>query len=130
MKIKEEHDERQKRTELNIIPIMNGNVSITPTPQIKTEGELLHRSLTESLLNHFLPSAGASLKRTSPIVHHHRPSKIRHFDMNDSLLSSSSSLDVHQHSGRQSTTMELMSPEINSMTSEDRAHIRPKHDDG
>lgn len=36
MKIKEENDERQKRTE--VPPIHNGNVTITPAAHIKTEG--------------------------------------------------------------------------------------------
>lgn len=38
MKIKEEHDERQKQAEIN--PIHNGNITITPTAHIKTEGKL------------------------------------------------------------------------------------------
>lgn len=38
MKIKEEHDERQKRAEIS--PIHNGSVTITPTAHIKTEGKL------------------------------------------------------------------------------------------
>lgn len=37
MKIKEEHDERYKRS-MTPIPILNGNVTITPATQIKTEG--------------------------------------------------------------------------------------------
>lgn len=37
MKIKEENDERQKRTEIN--SIHNGNITITPTAHIKTEGK-------------------------------------------------------------------------------------------
>lgn len=36
MKIKQEHDER-KRAEMN--PMHNGNVTITPTSHIKTEGK-------------------------------------------------------------------------------------------
>lgn len=63
-----------------------------------------------------------SLKRTSPLVQHHRAAKIRpHYNhINDGLLSPN---ENHRSN-------ELMSPEINSMLSEDRAHIRPKHDDG
>lgn len=60
-------------------------------------------------------------------MHHHRPAKLRHYsEMNDSLLSP----DSQQHSGRQSTTLELMSPEINSMIPEDRQLIRAKQEDG
>lgn len=51
---------------------------------------------------------------------------MRHYsDLNDSLLSPS----IQIHSGRQSTTLELMSPDINSLLPEDRSHIR-KHEDG
>lgn len=38
MKIKEEHDERQKQAEIN--PIHNGGITITPTAHIKTEGKI------------------------------------------------------------------------------------------
>lgn len=65
--------------------------------------------------------ASSGLKRTSPIVAHHRPAKIRpHYGnhINDSMLSPN---ENHR---------DLMSPEINSIRSEERAHIRPKHDDG
>lgn len=37
MKIKEEHDERQKQAEIS--PIHNGNITITPTAHIKTESK-------------------------------------------------------------------------------------------
>lgn len=65
--------------------------------------------------------APSSLKRTSPIVQNHRPAKIRPpygSHMNDSMLSPN---ENHR---------DLMSPEINSLRSEERAHIRPKMDDG
>lgn len=69
------------------------------------------------------------LKRTSPAQHHNaRPAKMHHYnDMHDTLMSSEMI-----HSGRQSASLEpLMSPEINSMTSDDRNLGRQsRQDDG
>lgn len=68
----------------------------------------------------------SSLKRSSPIVEHHRAAKIRpnygnhHHGNHVSLLSPNENYRSN----------ELRSPEINSMLREERAHIRPKHDDG
>lgn len=65
-----------------------------------------------------------SLKRTSPIVQHHRPSKISHFD--DTVVPSDVITSGHSVSG-----IELMSPEINSLTADERnQHIRHRNDDG
>lgn len=88
----------------------------------------MHHLLTHTYTQTaFYPILDTGLKRSSPIVHHHRPSKLRHYsEMNDSLLSP----DSQQRSGRQSTNMELMSPEINSMIPEDRQLIRTKQEDG
>lgn len=69
----------------------------------------------------FLITAPNNLKRTSPIVQNHRPAKIRPQygnHINDSLLSPN---ENHR---------ELISPEINSIRSVERAHTRPKLDDG
>lgn len=108
----------------------NGNINATPPTHIKTEGtpnkisKISHSGLLRcEYISHF---TGGGIKRTSPIVNH-RPAKIRpHYvnHVNDSLLSPGS------HSGRHSTTAELMSPEISSLLPEERAHLRPKHDDG
>lgn len=64
------------------------------------------------------------LKRTSPIVQHPRPAKVPHYsDVHDQIHIN----DLSSHSGgrRSATSMEppLMSPEINSLTPEDRASI-------
>lgn len=133
MKIKEERDERQKRAEIS--PIHNGSVTITPTAHIKTEGKYQNRcffslkfhygkwqfNLFSNKINSSVISVSNNLKRTSPIVQNHRPAKIRPQygnHISDSLLSPN---ENHR---------DLMSPEINSIRSEQRAHIRPKHDDG
>lgn len=123
MKIKEEHDERQK-----VNWIHNGNVTITPTAHIKNEGKDYNRNNVYKwnlTIFFFLLKAANNLKRASPIVQaHHRPAKIRpHYGshMNDSLLSPN---ENHR---------DLISPEINSIRSNERAHIRqiePKIDDG
>lgn len=73
------------------------------------------------------------MKRTSPVVHNRaakiRPTYVNHHHMNDSLLSPGNSRPIP--SGRHSSTLELMSPEINSLSPDGRPHhIRPKHDDG
>lgn len=66
--------------------------------------------------------AAMSLKRTSPIIQHHRPVKMHHFD--DTIAPSDGTLG-------QSAGMELMSPEINSLTSDERNHhLRHRNDDG
>ena len=64
----------------------------------------------------------ASLKRVSPIVHQHRSAKMHHYDMHDNIQTMPSG----------SKTLELMSPEINSMTADDRTshHARHRNDDG
>lgn len=65
-----------------------------------------------------------SLKRTSPIIQHHRPPKMSHFD--DTVVPS----DVVT-SGQSVSGIELMSPEINSLTADERnQHIRHRNDDG
>lgn len=77
--------------------------------------------LKDLIFNHLL-TAPSGIKRSSPIVQqHHRPAKIRpHYGnhINESLLSPN---ENHR---------DLMSPDMNSIRSDERAHIRPKHDDG
>lgn len=145
-------EERHKRSDINSQSAMqNGNITITPTAHIKTEGIHLCSHLFYFYVKvgtvrtkvieffcdtfAFAAPAAVSLKRSSPIVHH-RVSKIRpHYPehhLNDSLLSPESHREqLSTSSGRHSATMELMSPDINSMLPDDRSHhIRPKHDDG
>lgn len=130
MKIKEEDDERQKRTNISPMPIHNGNVTITPTAHIKTEGKILkiliclpisYSTIFFRSIFVLLLAVSSSLKRTSPIVHH-RAAKIRPHYANHGMMSPSEQDRMRSN--------ELMSPEINSMLPDDRAHVRPKHDDG
>lgn len=137
LKIKEENEERQRRSAIS--PSMhhrgasnsvNSHPSIIQTPLIKSESLSSIRKFTDMppMVNvETCDNRSSALKRTSPIVQQHpRPLKIPHYDIHESLLTGEII-----NSGRQSATMELMSPEINSLTSDDRNHhIRHRNDDG
>uniref|UniRef100_W4VRG6 Histone-lysine N-methyltransferase, H3 lysine-79 specific n=1 Tax=Corethrella appendiculata TaxID=1370023 RepID=W4VRG6_9DIPT len=107
LKIKEEDDERQQTRRLT--PTIN-NPSMQPIvqpSQIKTEV--------------------GSLKRTSPIIQHHpRPPKMLYTDCTDSMISPD---HLHPRSSSSSMVGPLMSPEINSLTSDDRHHMRHSRND-
>lgn len=58
-------------------------------------------------------------KRSSPLTEHPRPTKMMYSD--DTILNSS----LHQ-----TTLQPLLSPEINSLSSDEKANIRTRIDDG
>lgn len=131
-KVEEENEERRRHHDIstNTIPTNQSttNIQLTPT-HIQTEG--LYCSISTALLFRWAKNnlsfctciAAMSLKRSSlsPISQHHRQAKIHHFDdaPSDAAIS------------EQSVGMELMSPEINSLTSDEHnSHIRLRNDDG
>lgn len=135
-KMREENEERQRRSAIS--PSLNRRTPITNHIVQSSKSENI--SSTRKFVDHHssvdLCDARVSsnpLKRTSPIIQqqqqqqHPRPSKIAHYDIHESLLTGEI-----LNSGRQSSTMELMSPEINSITSDDRNHLMRQHrnDDG
>lgn len=133
LKIKEENEERQRRSTISpsmhrgASNIVNSHPPIIQPPLIKSESLSSIRKFTDMNSVESCDNRNATLKRTSPIVQQHpRPLKMSHFDIHESLLTGEII-----NSGRQSATMELMSPEINSLSSDDRNHhTRHRNDDG
>ncbi|XP_055906629.1 histone-lysine N-methyltransferase, H3 lysine-79 specific isoform X2 [Eupeodes corollae] len=118
-KFKEESEERQRRSELAAAHFQHSNAT-SNTSNVHSLTQ--HHDTKSSPIK-----VEIGMKRTSPIAHHPRPSKIPHYSSHEHLMAVNTNTNSNScsstNNGRASNSSlepPLMSPEINSLMTDER----------